>query len=805
MIGITKEDRQRITVKIRNNMKRSSDRDTPPSRSKRSRSSIGRYDDSSDERMTPDRDRDRVRGGGGPGPGRRGSRAGSRGRSTSPRRYPSDGAHRDRDDYRGRDDRTYSSYKVLCVSALHPKASDEVVKDTLYREYKKFGDISIRISRDLDERVAYVCFRSSEDARDAKHAKPRIIIYDKVAVVEAVYETSRGSDVYRRPTSRGRSRSVSPEYDRYYQRSPPPERHRPGDQRYDRYGPPPGMQHREFRRDGPPPHDFMRPPVHHGPPPHMPPGPPHHYGPPRHMMHGGFKPPGGPGGPHFDKMDPKKDKFPNYLQHLPPEDDPLATRTLFAGNLEINISDDELRRIFGRYGVVEDIDIKRPPPGTGNAYAFVRFQNLDMAHRAKVELSGQYIGKFQCKIGYGKATPTTRIWVGGLGPWISIPQLEREFDRFGAIKKTDYVKGENQAYILYDSIDAAQAAVKEMRGFPLGGPDRRLRIDFADAGPNFGFKQRPPFPPEDAASGGDFRPRPPGREDFPYDAPYDGPYEGGDFGNYSGPPRGFRGRGGMPWHDRRGGGRGGFRGGPAAFPPDGYVRNEDPEWNSRRPPPDAEYDGAGRRPSVGDGGGDRSRSNSPRRHSAGSDSGSERGRNGLMGSAHSLPELARKCSTLWQGALILKNSLFPAKFHLTDGDTDIIDGLMKDEDGKHMLRITQRLRLDPPKLEDVSKRISSSLSHAIFLGLAGSSASVSNDDSTVQTRPLRNLVSYLKQKEAAGVISLLNKDTEATGVLYAFPPCSFSTDLLKRTAPNLTEESLKEDHLVIVVVRGGSA
>nr|CAD7426190.1 unnamed protein product [Timema monikensis] len=508
-------------------MKRSSDRDTPP-RSKRSRSSLGRYDDSSDERITPERIRRRS----------------SRGRSPSPRgRYPSESSHRD--DYgRSREvpDRAYPTYKVLCVSALHPKASDDVIKDTLYREYKKFGDLSIRISHDLDERVAYVCFRSSEDARDAKHSKPRVIIYDKVALVEAVYETNRSSS--------------------------------------------------ELYRRGP-------------------------------------------------------NKFPNYLHHVSPEDDPLATRTLFAGNLEINISEEELRRIFGRYGIVEDIDIKRPPPGTGNAYAFVRFQNLDMAHRSKVELSGQYIGKFQCKIGFGKATPTTRIWIGGLGPWTSISQLEREFDRFGAIKKIDYVKGDTCAYILYDSIDAAQAAVKEMRGFPLGGPEHRLRADFAD--------------------------------------------------------------------------------------------------------------------------------------------------------------LARKCVAVWQGALILKNSLFPAKFHLTDGDTEIVESLMKDEEGKHHLRITQRLRLDQPKLEDVSKRISSSSSHAIFLGLSGSSASVSNDDASVQTRPLRNLVSYLKQKEAAGVISLLNKETEGTGVLYAFPPCAFSTELLKRTAPNLSEEGLKEDHLVIVVVRGGSA
>nr|NVI76389.1 spenito [Cucujiformia] len=130
---------------------------------------------------------------------------------------------------------------------------------------------------------------------------------------------------------------------------------------------------------------------------------------------------------------------------------------------------------------------------TGNAFAFVRFHTLDMAHRSKVELSGQYIGKFQCKIGYGKATPTTRIWVGGLGPWTSVPQLEREFDRFGAIKKIDYVKGDNQAYILYDSIDAAQAAVKEMRGFPLGGPERRLRTDFSDVTPGVTYRPKPPY------------------------------------------------------------------------------------------------------------------------------------------------------------------------------------------------------------------------------------------------------------------------------------------------------------------------
>ncbi|CAG9795605.1 unnamed protein product [Diatraea saccharalis] len=751
MIGLPRSDRDRdrITVKIRN-MKRSSSRDSMP-RSKRTRSSIGRYDDSSDERVTPERVRRRVRS---PSP---------RGRYVSPHR----------DDYvRSRDIREESStrpyYKVLCVSALHPKASDEIVKDTLYREYKKFGDFSIKISHELEERVAYVCFRSVEDARDAKHAKPRIILYDKVAIVDPVYEPVRSE-------YRSRPRSITPpDYDRPYSYawSPVPERRRPPpDDRA--YGIPPSVppHHRDFR---PPMHEYPMagphgPPMHHRPPMHHPPHP--HYMPRPYMPR--------PHHPPFEKMENKKDKFPNYLHHVQPEDDPLATRTLFAGNLEINISDEELRRIFGRYGIVEDIDIKRPPPGTGNAFAFVRYQTLDMAHRAKVELSGQYIGKFQCKIGYGKATPTTRVWVGGLGPWTSVAQLEREFDRFGAIKKIEYAKGEAHAYILYDSIDAAQAAVKEMRGFPLGGPERRLRIDFADVG-----------------NGGPYRPKtyaPPVGEDGRPVEGYEG-YEGTWDDGYGYGAPGYRGRGG-----HRGRGRGSYRG---VYHGTGDYRDE--EW--RRAPADGEYEGRARRSGSREPGVDRSRSRSPRRRSPDSDSdGSPRRSGGMLASARTLPEVVRKATTIWNGALILKNSLFPTKFHLTDGDSEIIDSLMKDEDGKNQLRITQRLRLDQPKLDDVQKRIATSSSHAIFLGVAGSTASITNEDASIQTRPMRNLVSYLKQKEAAGVISLLNKETEATGVLYSFPPCQFSTELLKRTCHNLTEESLKEDHLVIVVVRGGSA
>jgi RNA-binding protein 15 len=391
-----------------------------------------------------------------------------------------------------------------------------------------------------------------------------------------------------------------------------------------------------------------------------------------------------------------------------------------------------------------------------------------MAHRAKVELSGQYIGKFQCKIGYGKATASTKIWVGGLGAWTSSVQLEGEFDRFGAIKKIDYNKGDSCANITYETIDAAQAAVKEMRGFPLGGADKRLRIDFADNGET----------PSLAASQGSFKPKEYSSEYRKDYEDYTPSYEDSSHHSsshhhhhhhppYSGyVPRPYRGRGGFR-------GRGSFRGSYHAPHSERFAPPEREEWHGR-PQNDMEYGDPyrlRRSPPARLAPERSSRSRSPKRHSLDSDSDSGGKRNGVLGSLRTLSEVSKRSSTKWDGSLILKSSLFPAKLYLTDGETEIVESLMRDENGTRNLRITQRLRLDQPKLDDVQKRISSSTSHAIFLGLAGTT--ISSDDPNIQTRPVRNLVSYLKQKEAAGVISLLNKETEATGIIFFFVTSTF--------------------------------
>jgi RNA-binding protein 15 len=222
---------------------------------------------------------------------------------------------------------------------LHSKASDDVVRDTLYREYKKYGDISVRVIIEPDERVAYVYFRNFDDAEDALYSKSRIILFDRPAVVEPVFES-------RSEPRRPRSITPPPSYSRYRSRSPVPR----NDHYYKEY-----KDYKEYRGDdyhhhhhAPKPYYSNR--GHHDYPPHR--GEYHHRGyRGRGNYHGergrgGYHRGrgGGEGGSrHFEprgdyKADYKKEKFPNYLTHIPPEDDPLATRTLFAGKTWIHDS-----------------------------------------------------------------------------------------------------------------------------------------------------------------------------------------------------------------------------------------------------------------------------------------------------------------------------------------------------------------------------------------------------------------------------------------------------------------------------------
>jgi RNA-binding protein 15 len=177
----------------------------------------------------------------------------------------------------------------------------------------------------------------------------------------------------------------------------------------------------------------------------------------------------------------------------------------------------------------------------------------------------------------------------------------------------------------------------------------------------------------------------------------------------------------------------------------------------------------------------------------------------------SLSDLAKELPVAWNGALILKSSAFPARMHVVSGNVTIVDTLMRDPTSTETpaLTIKQRLRLDPSKTDDVQKRVvqAGQRNHCVLIAFPSSLENFDDPGRNIQQRPLKNLVSYLKQKEAAGVISLPpypTKDKDNVGLLHAFPPCQFGYEYLVQRAPKLPADCMLDEYLVVVVVRGAA-
>ncbi|XP_053248775.1 RNA-binding protein 15 [Podarcis raffonei] len=821
-----------------------------------------------------------------------------------------------------------SEYKTLKISELGSALSDEAIEDGLFHEFKRFGDVSVKISRlppgtgAGDERVAFVNFRRPEDARAAKHARGRLVLYDRPLKIEAVYVgSSSGGGSGRRRASR--SPALLDKESPYGAAAvgvagaaPAAIRH-PSTGATQRALSPAGggagLGYRDFR--------LQQLALGRLPPP--PPPLPRELE--RERDYGGF----------YDRVRPaySLDRVAGVAaaafrgvggtgtaseEEISPEDDQRANRTLFLGNLDISVTESDLRRGFDRFGVITEVDIKRPSRGQTSTYGFLKFENLDMAHRAKLAMSGKVLLRNPIKIGYGKATPTTRLWVGGLGPWVPLAALAREFDRFGTIRTIDYRKGDSWAYIQYESLDAAQAACSHMRGFPLGGPDRRLRVDFADTEHRYQqpYLQTLPLPPpphydlvaETSAFGahrgapsdplrgardrtpplvyGDrdrdlypetewVPPPPPVRDRGSRATVYDTleslerRRDGWSLERTRGErelvissrdlPRkrrlvedGGRHLDRSPDSERSSSSR--KRHCPAAASP--QDRSPEPSLGRDRYSSDAERPTSRllllerpspiREPRRGSlersqsEKRDRKSSERERKHRtlttattqeckspAKKDEHASEGSSGGGSRLKPPPQKQQqqdgtsksgsspKLCLAWQGMLLLKNSNFPSNMHLLQGDLSVASSLLVEgaTGGKvAQLKITQRLRLDQPKLDEVTRRIkvAGPNGYAILLAVPGTtdnraSSGAGEANTTSTQRPLRNLVSYLKQKQAAGVISLPvggNKDKENSGVLHAFPPCDFSQQFLDSTAKALAKS--EDDYLVMIIVRGAS-
>lgn len=788
-------------------------------------------------------------------------------------------------------------YKTLLISNLGAHVDDEHVEDALFHDFKKFGDVSVKLSHTPElGRVAYVNFRRPEDAREARRAKSssRLLLGDRQLRVEPVYVRRRSAtppDLAYPPlqlpgSSRDirdlrelrelRARHYSMDRERlldYYGlldlrgRGLLDERGR--GLLVDERGR--GLLLEERGRNLV--DDRGRSLLERG----------------RGLLleERGRGLPGGRGLP---------------VAELAPEDDQRATSNLFVGGLAAGVTEAELRRDFGRFGAIEGVVIKRPSVGGGSlvgvgagggAYAFVKFRNLDMAHRAKVAMQGRLVGGNPVRIGYGKATPTTRLWVGGLGvageevggATNTLAALARELDRFGAIRSIRLVGGGRPgeewegkegggaaAYVQFESLDAARAACAQMRGFTLGvggAGERRLRVDYAreeeeeeneeeveeedgrseeeeekkrrrkGRSRRSGSREEEELSPANLANlppptsplfrhskGGQARSSPPTSDKEEDVAPpstslshqrktFVRPLSSLDREN-----RGGRAR--SPSHSDEERRRGRGHGAPP-ISPHSRGNSLEREFRKRRrrrrrscspSPTDKE-----RRRAI------RGRdlralpvtSTSPPSPSSSSPRAPDSTTAELRPSPPSAPVLSSGPAPLlevWCGCFSLKSSSFPTRLLLLEGQST---SFLPTAPPPLLLKMSQRLRLDPPRLVEVARRVRAGRPHAfaILLALQGAlparrpprrpAPDKEEMAAPPQVRPLRHLVAYLRGKGAAGVVNLKGVGPKTGGhsvgggaTLYAFPPGAAA---FLQEAQRIVGNLEQQEHLLVVIVK----
>ncbi|XP_063915832.1 protein split ends-like isoform X3 [Zophobas morio] len=153
---------------------------------------------------------------------------------------------------------------------------------------------------------------------------------------------------------------------------------------------------------------------------------------------------------------------------------PKATRTLFIGNLEKDVTASDLRKHFDLFGEIIEIDIKKQ--GAVGSYAFCQYSDIVSVVKAIRAMDGEHLGNNRIKLGFGKSMPTNCVWVDGVVD-VNEKYLRIHFEPFGSISKVHVDRDKGQALIFYEQVVGAQLAVNKMRGFSVKGS--KIQVDFA--------------------------------------------------------------------------------------------------------------------------------------------------------------------------------------------------------------------------------------------------------------------------------------------------------------------------------------
>lgn len=195
--------------------------------------------------------------------------------------------------------------------------------------------------------------------------------------------------------------------------------------------------------------------------------------------------------------------------------DTQASRSLWIGNLDPTVTEEELRASFEPYGPIESLRLL-----PSKECAFVNFHDVGHAVQARECLQGAAIGNMIIRIGYGRAdnglasnvtsgpgsgmgtpsllandltrngpTPlsyatdfshpaavtsmtgtvnTKSVWVGQIDPDCTVEMLREAFGQFGDIESCRVLDAKNCAFVNFSHAADAEVARKAMSGARLG-------------------------------------------------------------------------------------------------------------------------------------------------------------------------------------------------------------------------------------------------------------------------------------------------------------------------------------------------
>ncbi|CAG2067811.1 unnamed protein product, partial [Timema podura] len=130
------------------------------------------------------------------------------------------------------------------------------------------------------------------------------------------------------------------------------------------------------------------------------------------------------------------------------EFNPKATRTLFIGNLEKDVTGLELRKTFEQFGEIIDIDIKKQ--GVSSSYAFCQYADISSVVKAMRMMDGEQLGNNRMKLGYGKSMPTNCVWVDGVADTVTEKYLNLQFHQFGSISNVTIDRERGHALVYFE-------------------------------------------------------------------------------------------------------------------------------------------------------------------------------------------------------------------------------------------------------------------------------------------------------------------------------------------------------------------